>query len=181
MKEIERLQLSELFIECRRRFEVIDKEQDFVNPMHRAQMSEGRKRLQQFENIIKSEYSVKPHKFQQGFINQATIALAPIILGDDWAKEGPKLMKERGWTHISMMVAAKTARRFGKSYAVGMVCIAFMRVGMILFDRANGSIVGHGWHNASYFLNRSSCVAQLARHLPQVCPRDWTWPLHCTL
>lgn len=40
MKEMERLQLSELFVECRRRFELVNKEQEFVNPIHRTQMYE---------------------------------------------------------------------------------------------------------------------------------------------
>lgn len=86
--------------------------------------SNGERRLVQFMTIMASGFQWRPHIFQQSFQREVTKAVAPLLVGDDWASNGARIMRERSWTHMTRMVMAKAPRRFGKSVAVAMVVIA---------------------------------------------------------
>jgi hypothetical protein len=89
---------GEFIKECKK-YTVKQRDEYFINPTKEREKVPGEKRLYEFENIIYNGFSMKPHKFQKGFIEAATKGLAELIVGKkDWLKVGPLLKKQRpGW------------------------------------------------------------------------------------
>ena len=128
MYKLEQKHLSAFYVNCKRRYEVKPKDKLWISPEDKIQVSEGEKKLQEFEDILYNGFSWKLHNFQRGFAEKAVIALAPSIVGDDWGRDGPRIIKERGWETPSQMVMAKAPRRFGKTAVVAMLVIAYAEV-----------------------------------------------------
>jgi hypothetical protein len=117
-----------------KRYEVLERDEYFVNPTEEVKELEGLKRLKQFEELVYNGYSYKPHKFQRGFLQNVVKGIAEYLVGTkDWLVVGPSVIKQRGWREISKMILAKAPRRFGKSISVGMVAngIAVVKLGSV--------------------------------------------------
>lgn len=105
-----------------KKYSVKSPEEYFVENVKEPKELAGEKRLRDFENLIYNGFSYKPHKFQRGFLNEATKGLAPLLVGqEDWMVIGPTITRQRRWDEVSKMIMAKAPRRFGKSVSVGMI------------------------------------------------------------
>lgn len=116
---------EEEFIQEYKKYDTKTLDELFVRDVKEPKELAGEKRLRDFENLIYNGYSFKPHKFQRGFLEEATKGLAPLLVGqEDWLSVGPTIIRQRRWEEMSKMIMAKAPRRFGKSVAVGMIVIA---------------------------------------------------------
>jgi hypothetical protein len=90
----------------------------------------GEERFREFEWLLENAFAWKRHMFQKEFHERAAMVLAPQIIGDDWDKIGPPLVKERGWSmqRNSRMLLGMGPRRFGKSIAQSMLAAAYALV-----------------------------------------------------
>ena len=85
-------------------------------------------RLKRYEEILERGFVWRRHRFQKGFHDECVKALAPSIVGRDWDRVGPRIIKERLWLHLAQIVIAKAPRRFGKSAGVGMNAATYAEV-----------------------------------------------------
>ena len=88
--------------------------------------SVGLKRFRLFEETLENGFgrNWRRERVQREYHDLCTNALAPVILGDDWDRDGPDLSRARGWIFRSHLVVCKTPRRFGKSVATAMIMAA---------------------------------------------------------
>ena len=93
----------------------------------------GEARLRKFEEILENGYVYTRHIFQKEFHDEIVKAMGESIVGDDWARVGPYLSQQRGWTKTGKAVMGMAPRRFGKSISVAQVVIARAEV-MIVHD-----------------------------------------------
>lgn len=63
--------------------------------------------------------------FQIKFAKHMIQSLAELVIGDDWATIGPRIMKEFGWIATPKISAACAPRRSGKSIVLSCVQTAF--------------------------------------------------------
>ncbi len=108
--------------------------------------TEGEQRLARFVHLLHNGYKYKLSDFQREFASQCTQALAPIIVGKDWASVGERIMRAHGWTDKRSMMAACTPRRFGKSYVICRVAatLAIVCMGIVqaVFSTGKRASVG---------------------------------------
>lgn len=94
-----------------------------------AQPCQGLLRLRRFEEILESGFQWRRHTMQRKWHEDVVQALAQLIVGDDWEKVGPELMRQRGWrSPIPKASMAMAPRRFGKSVGMISVVIALAEV-----------------------------------------------------
>lgn len=105
---------------------VLAREQQLCRPVNDRQQSQGEKRLVRFMSILATGFRWRPHRFQQNFHREVIKAVAPLVVAEDWANDGARIMQERAWNFMTRMVMAKAPRRFGKSVAVAMVIAAIV-------------------------------------------------------
>lgn len=105
------------------------REEDLVCEEIAAQESLGLKRFRLFEETLENGFGRKWRRetVQREYHELCSSALAALILGDDWDRDGPELTRARGWTFRSQLVICKTPRRFGKSVATAMVAAALSK------------------------------------------------------
>lgn len=116
---------EEEFLQEYKKYAVKTTEEYLVDGVKEPKELAGEKRLKDFENLVYNGYTYKPHKFQSGFLDEATKGLAEILVGkEDWMVAGPSIVRQRGWNQMAKMILAKAPRRFGKSIAVGIIVIS---------------------------------------------------------
>lgn len=102
------------------------REEDLVCEDILPQESLGLKRFRLYEETLENGFGAKwcRETVQREYHEMCSNALATLILGDDWERDGPELCRARGWTFRSQLVLMSTPRRFGKSVATAQVMAA---------------------------------------------------------
>jgi hypothetical protein len=108
-----------------RNLKIMKKSDYFINPPVRKTISSGEEKLKQFENILYNGFDLPLNRFQREWAILCTQALLPIIMGEDWLKYGPNVLRKRKWKIPKKMVVAISTRRIGKTYFK-------MRVGSVM-------------------------------------------------
>jgi len=113
----------------------------FINPPKRVQLSTGEERVKKFEDILYNGYDIPLNRFQREWSVMCVQALLPLIMGEeDWLKTGPNVLKRRKWKIPKKIVVAITTRRIGKTYFKIrlIVTVAKVRPGLRIAVAATG-------------------------------------------
>lgn len=113
-----------------KRVKLYPRERYVVDPPQVQTTESGEERFKQFEWYLENGFSWKRHLFQKEFHNKAAMVLAPQIIGSDWDRIGPALIKERKWdlNRNSRMLLGRGPRRFGKSVSMAMLAGSYSLV-----------------------------------------------------
>ncbi len=113
-----------------KRYQVLERDEYFVKPKKEVRRTKGEERLKTFETILEHGYGPKWRRelFQKEFHEVTTRAMFENLLGDDFERVGPQIIRERFWEFVAKVALGKAPRRFGKSVAVGMDVIAYGEV-----------------------------------------------------
>ncbi len=82
---------------------------------------DGLARLHRFEDLLENGFQSRNALFQKKFTAAVVGTMADWIVGEDWDRYGPDLIRERGWYNRSKGVIANAPRRFGKTMITSKV------------------------------------------------------------
>ncbi len=81
----------------------------------------GLERLHRFEDLLENGFRTRNHLFGRDFTRAVVGTMADWIMGKDWERYGPELIRERHWYNRSKGVVANAPRRFGKTMVTAKV------------------------------------------------------------
>ena len=105
--------------------------------------SVGLKRFRLFEETLENGFGPewRRERVQREYHELCSNGLVALILGDDWARDGPELVRIRGWAYRSQLVMCKLPRRFGKSVATAQV-MAALAVAFVYYPQSKNFTIG---------------------------------------
>lgn len=119
-----------------KRYQVERRDDEILEEMKQVEDTmDGAKRLQWYEDLMENGFEFRRSQFQRGFNDMCERALIEDLVGAEWIKLAPDVMKQRQWGKEDMkkFVLAKAPRRFGKSQSVGrqVCCYAIVASGKV--------------------------------------------------
>ena len=113
-----------------KKYQVLERDEYFIKPQKAIRKTKGEERLKKFEGIREHGFGPgwRREVFQKEFHEITARAMLENLLGDDFDRIGPRIIRERGWEYVVKVALGKAPRRFGKTVAVGMDVVAYAEV-----------------------------------------------------